>query len=76
MKLRVMKYQKDQDAYDCRDEENKWHLVDFHVCGSPAIKPAYYDREKLIGKIVTVDYLQPHLELVRFNPILNQKAII
>lgn len=62
MKFTITKYRKEDDAYDCKDESGKWHRIDFHVCGSQPIK-AFLEREKLIGKIVTVDYVQPFLEL-------------
>lgn len=63
MRLLVKRFADDNSGdYHCVDiDTQQKHLVDVYISGSREVLPK--DPKELIGKVITVNYLQPYLEL-------------
>lgn len=61
MKLKILRFDANELAHICSDEEGKEHRVDILVDGG--IDTAKHSDEALIGRTVEVSFLTPFVEI-------------
>lgn len=63
MKLKIIRYNEDENYHKCRDEKNQIHRIDLYVCGDAPIKKYVNNPKDLDGKIVEISDLYPFIEI-------------